>query len=613
MLKIISTNLPPLIPIMKKLVYDTDLGIPYTSYLNRKIVDAAKAILGLNELNRLYAAINKHKGVEFASALLKELGSEVRISDDSLDNIPAEGPFIVISNHPHGALDGIAFIDTIIKKRPDTKFMGNFLLSRIEELAHFFMPVDPFDSKSGRNISGVRTALKHLSGGSGMILFPAGEVSTYQRGFGKIEDRQWPESIMKFIRKAAVPIIPAYIHGGNGTAFHLVGKIHPLLRTARLPLELVNKRNRVVPIEIGSAVNINKMGPLSLKEFTDFLRANVYFLRERVVDQGRKRAVRVVENSTETVASTIAEPKNLKEVKAEVDSIRDQWSLGVTGIYEIFCVPSDKIPNLMHEIARLREITFRDVGEGTNSTLDMDKYDKFYEQLFVWDNSTQRLVGAYRVGFGDVIMQNLGIEGFYTYSLFEFTPKFMPVLKQTIELGRSFIVKEYQRKVQPLMLLWRGILLMLMKHPQYNYLMGPVSISGEYSVGAKWMMVQYIKEHCWNGEYFRYVVPRNGLSMLGKCKVDEDLLRGVYHIDMLDKLVRDVDEEHMPVPILIKKYIGLNGRVLSFNVDPAFNNTLDALLLVDINKIPTDSLEMLGKELNKPEVMKRFKKDNTKS
>jgi len=589
----------------KKLIDNSDLGIPYTTAFNKAIVNAAKFLLGINKLNDLYGSACRCEGIDFASAVLENLGAKPVLSEDSMQNIPENGAFVLIANHPHGALDGLLFMATVLKKRPDALFLGNFLLSRIEPLKKYFIEVNPFDAKSSRNISGVRRAMAHVEKGSPLIIFPAGEVSTYQRGLSKLQDKQWSRSMMRLVRSVGVPVIPAFIDGGNSLKFHIVGKIHPVFRTMRLPLELLNKRDLAVQIEIGSALLPKRLTGLeSIEEYSDYLRTNVYCLRARVAG-GDKIAENIpaeVLQDSPTGNYSIGGD----EITSEIESLRANYHLFDSGSFEVFCAPSSRIPVLLKEIGRLRELTFREIGEGTNKEIDIDKFDDLYDHLFIWDKEQSRLAGAYRLGYGDQLLDNVGVEGFYTYSLFEFSPKFNDILRQTIELGRSFIVKDYQRKAQPLMCLWKGIFLVLMKKTQYHYLMGPVSISGEYSAASKWLTINFIKANYWDKSLATCVVPRNGVSTIGKTKVNKELLEGVKSPELLDKLICDIDPQKTAMPVLLRRYLSLNGKVLAFNVDPDFNSALDALFLVSLDNIPQQALDMLSKEMPAEEVYARF-------
>ena len=615
---------------MKKLVDNSDLGIPYTTVLNKAVVKLAQSMLGINKINRLYSEASGKEGIDFARAVLDQLGIVAETDAGRLGFIPEKGPFVLVSNHPHGALDGLLLMVLVARIRPDVKFLGNFLLTKIDTLNEFFLPVDPFDAKNGRNISGVRRAVEHLKAGRPLVVFPAGEVSTYRKGFSKIEDKPWSRSVSKLILRAGVPVIPAYIEGCNSLMFHLLGKIHPMLRTVRLPLELTNKKGRSVAVAFGSAVPAKLLKEIgSAESVSDFLRANVYCLRSVLTDTAAAtEELEAVRRATvsrlgfrkkrkagggKSVADELAEPVDPLLLGRELDALAGERMLTRVGNMCLFCAPTSVIPLTMKEIARLREVTFRAVGEGTQLETDSDEYDDLYEHLFVWDAEKQAIAGAYRIGFGDVLLDNRGFEGFYTYTLFEFSRRLNDVLRQSIELGRSFVVPGYQRRSQTLLLLWRGILHVLLRNPSYRYLMGPVSMSGGYAMAAKWLLIDYIKANHWNAELARYVVSRNGVGALGRPAVDEEMIRRIVSTDEIDKLIRDVEPSGQGMPVLMKKYLQLGGRVMGFNIDPLFNDALDAMLILDLCDVPKDKIDMVAREFAGENVYERFRSvGNTK-
>ncbi len=596
---------------LPKLVSKTDLGIPYTTPWNRALVRFAQSALGINRINALYgeSAEAGFTGREFAEDVLRNLGIKIEVAPARLQNIPATGPFIVVANHPHGALDGLALAAVVAKIRPDVKFLGNFLLSKIDPLKELFIPVDPFDPRNKRNIPGVRRALEHLESGAPLIVFPAGEVSTYQKGFTKLQDKPWSSSMMKMALRAGVPLVPLFIDGSNSLKFRIFGKAHPIFRTIRLPLELLGKRDSTVALSIGSPLSPKRQHEIgSVQKLSDFLRANVYCLRA-TLGELEDPFFEGVEDAASRPAATSLQQQNLKArevipaadrglITAELEAIKPRRMITEMGGLQLFFAPSGEIPVVMHEIARLREITFRAIGEGTLLEQDSDAYDRYYDQLFIWDTENHALVGAYRVGFGDRLMDERSFEGFYTYSLFEFSRGMSDVLRQSLELGRSFITAEYQRRSQALLLLWRGILDVLLRNPGYRYLIGPVSMSGSYMSTSKWLLVNYIRAHAWNTELARAVVPRHGISALGRQRLDPDLLANIDSPELLDKLIRDIENTAAGVPVLIKKYLQLGGRVAGFNVDPLFNDSLDAMLVLDLREVPKAKIDMVGREFS---------------
>lgn len=579
---------------MKKIFQDTDLGIPYTNRVNRFVVDSAKSLLGINRINTLYNAAYTDDGVSFAARAIRELAINCQVTKGGLDNIPASGPFIVIANHPHGALDGLLLADIVVRRRPDTKFLGNFLLEKVEPMRNMVLQVNPFDNKAGKNVSGIRAAQNHLKQGGGLIIFPAGEVSTYYNGFSICEDKEWSASIMKFIKGMQVEVLPIHISGSNSRKFHIIGKLHPMLRTVRLPLELLNKTNKKISVNIGTTISIKRQGQLNtIEQYRDYLRANVYYMMGSELEPKKKKSKKIAP----VAAPVAAPPKDLKTVIAEINALPKHCRLFAVGVYDVLYCDSQLIPNTFKEVCRLRELTFRMIGEGTNMAEDKDDYDSYYQHLIIWHNEQKCIVGAYRVGMGKDILAKRGIEGFYTNSLFEYSSKFADILGRSIELGRSFVVPEFQKQTKPLMLLWQGILMILLRNPEYQYLLGPVSVSSNYSTKAKRLIINYFKGHRWNAELAKMVIPRNGTKELGSVKVNTSLLKNIDDINLIDKLIIDLDYDKTPLPVLLRKYLQLGSTVLGFNIDPNFNDSLDVLTLLDVKLVPSSTLDLLSKQL----------------
>lgn len=295
------------------------------------------------------------------------------------------------------------------------------------------------------------------------------------------------------------------------------------------------------------------------------------------------------------------------ELGAELDRIAARCMLIRVGDMCLFCASADEIPLTMREIVRLREADSRKAGEEELRPAGGDAHDELYQHLFVWDAEHRTITGAYRIGFGDVLLDRRGFEGFYTYRSFEFSHHLHDVLRQSIELGRSFVVQEYQRRSQTLLLLWRGILQVLMRNASYRYLMGPVSMSGGYSMAAKWLLIDYIRANHWNAELAKYVVPRNGVRALGRPVVEASLIRGVRSDEEIDKLIRDVEPTGQGMPVLMKKYLQLGGRVMGFNVDPLLNDALDTMLILDLCDMPGDKVDLVAREFPGEKVYERFR------
>lgn len=564
------------------------------------------SILKITKINKEYEKISDLKDLEFLTSLLESLEIQYEVNPEELKRIPKEGPFIIVANHPYGGIDGVILLKILQEVRPDFKVMANFLLRRIEPIKELIIPVDPFEGQSqiAASMAGIKSALNHLKEGKPLGIFPAGEVSTYYNTESPgVADKQWNDSIIKFMKKAGVPIIPVYFKGTNSRLFHILGLIHPMLRTAKLPSELLNKKNKVVKLRMGLPIT-----PKEQEEFADIARFGRY-LRLKTYALGSSIEVKKFFNyklKPEPQPEEIIPAVSPELIQSEVESLMHNHLLFKSKNFCVLCAPSVEMPNIMTELGRLREITFRDVGEGTNRKIDVDEFDLYYNQLFIWDEDEKTIVGAYRVGKGNEILERYGKKGFYIESLFKIDDGFKPILGQSIELGRSFIIKDYQRKPLPLFLLWKGILYFLIKNPEFRYLIGPVSISSRFSNFSKGLIINFMKANYYDHEFARYITPRNTFRVPVSKDDTEVIFEKSNDLNKLDKFIQDIESDDFRMPVLLKKYIKLNGKIIGFNVDPKFNNALDGLLILDLFQVPIETVTSLSKEINDKSLLDRF-------
>ena len=578
--------------------------------LNKRIGGASAAkvlmtVLRINKINKLYDDLSHHKGMEFIDALIDRLKLEFEVSEEELAKLPKEGAFITVSNHPFGGIDGMLLVKIMSKYRPDIKVMSNFVLNKIEPVSEYMLPVNPFERRKGAasSLQGVKLALEQLQEGGVLGMFPAGEVSSYNEDNYGISDREWQYPAMKMIKKAGVPVVPVYFQGSNSRLFHILGLIHPTLRTVRLPAEVFNKKHKKIRIRIGNPVSVKEQDTFSdISTYGRYLRAKTYSLGSVLEVKKFFRPRLNLGSRVEEIAEAVAPGLIIDEI----EKIREDYSLFTSDQFDVFCTPSVEIPQIMNELGRLREITFRDVGEGTNRSMDIDEYDLYYNQLFVWDNQNKLIVGAYRVGKGKEILNRYGVKGFYLQSLFRMNRRFHPTLKQSLELGRSFIVKEYQRRPMPLFLLWKGILYFLLKHNEYRYLIGPVSISNNFSQFSRGLIMKYIREHNFDKKLSRYVRPRTRYNVPGFNIDEEVILANADDLTKFDRFIKEVEPNDYTMPILLKRYLKLNGKIIGFNLDPKFNDALDGLLVLDLYDVPMETIASLSKEINDDSILERF-------
>lgn len=555
-------------------------------------------IMKINQVNELFAAAQPKQGIEFIDAILEGCGIDIEFDERELRNIPKTGSFIAIANHPYGGIEGLVLLKMLLTVRPDAKLMANFLLKKIPNLSDFFIAVNPFENvEHSSSISGLKNTLELLNSGTPIGIFPAGEVSTFKVEQQQVTDKLWHPVVGKIIAKAKVPVIPIYFHGNNGLLFNLLSLIHPALRTAKLPSELFNKHGHTIKLRIGKPINVLEVPDYNnSSKLLNFLRARTYALGTGLEEEKKifnPRNLFKIKREPQDIVPEI----NSAILEKEVEPLRDNYKVWTEKNYEVFIVPTSVIPNVIREIGRLREITFREIGEGSNKAIDLDEYDIYYNHLFIWDFEAKLIVGAYRIGLGDEIFYSVGKKGFYVNELFKLKTQFTPILRKSLELGRSWIRKEYQTKPLPLFLLWKGILKFLIDNPRYRYLIGPVSISNSFSNFSKSLIVDYINRNHFDHELAQYVKPRKKFKV-DFASIDTDLLMaGEDSFKGLDNLISEVETRNMKVPVLLRQYIALNAKIISFNIDPKFADCLDGFLVLDLEQVPQDILDKLGKNL----------------
>ena len=572
------------------------------------IAETLFKIFKYNKLNKVYSDFHDKDPIFLVNSIIEELEINFDIPEDDLKNIPSEGSFITVSNHPYRGIDSIILFKIIYKKRKDFKIMANFLLQNIEPLKNLIIPLNKYEkAKNARSsYSGIKEAINHVREGHCIGIFPAGEDSGHVEVSKVILDKEWQVPSLKFIKNAGVPVVPLYFHGTNTPWVHLIGKINPILRSAKLPSEISGKKNRTIKIRIGTPITVKEQSEFKdTSQFGRYLRARVYSLgsvlevRKFFIKQSVKKKIH---------SDPLIDPVSPEVLSEEVNSIKGEYELFKTKNYSVLCAPTVAIPNLFNEIGRLREATFREVGEGTNKSTDIDEYDFYYYHLLIWDHDERKIVGAYRIGKGKEILALYGIKGFYINSLFRLKRKFTPVLSESIELGRSFITKDYQKKVIPLFLLWKGIMIFLLKHSEYRYLIGPVSISNDLSGFSKSLIVEFVKTYFFNEEMAKCIIPRKNFVINTDNVIDRKIFidNSERDINKIERIILDVEPGYR-LPLLLKKYMEINGKIIGFNIDPKFNNCLDGLMVLDLYDTPPDVIKGLSREMNDVSILERFK------
>ena len=567
------------------------------SVVQRPLVALTERMLGLSTLAHGYEQLpDGLSSLAFANATLNHLNVQPQIVSGDMHTIPQTGATVVVANHPFGGIEGVILVRMLQQIRPDVRIMANGLLQRIPAFSETFIGVNPYGHKRARkeNIKPLREALRWLKNDGLLVVFPAGDVSRLRPFEGKIKDGKWDATIARMVRRSGADVVPVYFSGRNSILFHTLGLFHPLLRSLLLARELGNKQNRRIAMHIGTPIANRKLSSLATDdEVARYLRLHTYLLNKensfaQVVDESV-----VGQGEGEVPVIEAVDPAQLH---AEVAALPAEQLLSESGDMQVFYARAEQVPWVMQEIGRLREITFRAVGEGSGKASDIDLYDSYYLHLFIWNKKAQEIVGAYRLGLADEIFGKYGKRGLYSHSLFRYSKRLLRAINPAIELGRSFVRIEYQRSFTPLLLLWKGIGQFVQRHPRYSVLFGPVSISNDYSSTSQQLLVDFLSANNSDPKLSRFIKPRSPYKGALKPIWRKAELAGMGSIDNVSELVALQENGEKGVPILIKQYLKLGGRMLGFNVDKEFNDCIDGLIMVDLLK--TD-LKVLQKYMSK--------------
>jgi putative hemolysin len=479
-----------------------------------------------------------------------------------LENIPAEGPVVLVANHPIGSLDGLALLKTIASARPDVKIVANRMLSSLKPLQDLFIGVNNMGASRARRHQ-VEAIQTHLNQGGALIVFPAGEVS--RLSLAGIRDRRWNNGFLRLAAMVEAPIVPIHVRGRNSIFFYFVSLLLKPLSTYMLVDEMFKQRGKRIQIRIGGRIPCSQSTKLSAQTF----RRHVY-----LIGQGKAGCL--------PGEAPIALPQNHATLKAAVEACEMIGTMSDgKRIYIHRFEAEGTISPILLELGRLREIAFRAVGEGSGRRLDLDKYDQDYFHLLLWEPTELEIVGAYRFTPTARLIEKKGLEGLYSHSLFNYGAEMDHVLERGVELGRSFVQPKYWGK-RGLDYLWHGIGAYLARYPEYRYLFGPVSISGTMPQKARDLLVSFYRSH------FSPQTPAATSRHPYSAPLADWLFSRDYQEDLV-YLKSALSEMGCSIPTLYKQYTELcepgGVQFMDFGVDPEFNGCVDGLVVVDISTI----------------------------
>ena len=549
-----------------------------------------EAFLGITELNETYDRLVKKTSGNFFKRAVEAIGAD-------LQKIPRENGLVVVSNHPLGGLDGIVLGAVLLSVRSDAKVILNGLLAYMKEIKDYAICVNPFGGKeaTAQNVASMKETIRHLKSGGCIGTFPSGTVSHIHVKDCCISDPEWNTNIAQIARRTKANILPVYFDGRNSWLFYLAGLIHPRLRTLLLIREMFYvARRKKVKMRVGGVISARKVAEFQNDdELTSWLRINSYVLggRNNKGEKQNSTQLRIIQRSIEKIFPMMQKemqdlilPIDENLIEKEIASLHESACMIKGDKISVYCAEAWQIPWTLLEIGRLREETFREVGEGTGKSVDTDEFDQYYLHMFMWDAENKKIAGAYRIGRTDKIMNSLGVQGLYASTLFKIKRELIDRISPALEMGRSFVASQYQKKRSTLAILWRGIGEYLNLNPHYRVLYGPVSISAQYNSISKDLMVQFLMERKTSEELAKFVKAKNPPKVSMKSVDIKALMEGAADIDHVSALVSEVEIDNKGIPTLLKHYLKLDGELLAFNVDNEFGSCIDGLIMVDLLK-----------------------------
>lgn len=539
------------------------------NFLKKSLFKIAKKIVHEDSINQFLSQNSHLKGFEFVDAVLDYFDFDYTISSNDLQNIPTSGKVVIIANHPLGGLDALCLLRLISTVRKDVKIVANDFLAGFEALNSLTIMIDNYKIKQAK--TDIKKIYDSLNKEEAVIIFPAGEVS---RATTKgIKDPSWNRGFLNFAQNTNAPILPIFLDAKNSKTFYTISIINKTFSTLLLSHEMFNKKSKRINIKIGRIIPNENIVPKGIdkKFLLNLYKKHLYSLKK-----GKK--------SFFETQSAIAHPVSRIDL---LNELKKSKLIGQTAdgkkIY-LYDYVEDSI--VLKELGRLREISFRKVGEGVNKKRDTDKYDIYYQHIILWDENELEIVGSYRIGNSDFIFKNIGVKGFYSNNLFKYNEDFMPYLQNSIELGRSFVQPKYWG-TRALDYLWFGIGAYLKNNPNIKYMFGPVSLSASFPNVAKDLIVFYYSHYFSNPlTLVEAKNPYHYSNNINEIKELFDLNDKAKDFKFLKSTLSNIG---LSIPTLYKQYseITVDGGIkfLDFNIDKNFGDCIDSFILVEVNKI----------------------------
>jgi putative hemolysin len=539
-------------------------------------------LLGIKKLNNLYleqkfSGLNKQ---EFSEKLLDALGVSILSGDKILKKIPKKGKCIVVCNHPYGMVEGVIIANLLTNYRNDTKVMANIALKVFKEINDYFIFANPLKPQAAINSTAIKQCYRHVEDDGLLVIFPAGRVSFYQSKQKIITDGHWNRLAVNIADKTQSPIFPLFISGTNSALFHRLGRVYYRFRLLMLAREMFKLKNHQITLSANNLISSKQLTPFSNSETkNNVLRIQCYLNDQQYFqpwphDDAKKSMSLVAEKTDSTL------------IKTELEKLPEKQHLLNFKHYAVYYGYQTQMPNCVKEIARLRELTFRDLDEGSGEPYDTDKFDATYMHLFIYDSSNNQITGAYRIGQTDRLQKQGGLEQLYLSQMFNFNDDFINQQQPCLEMGRSFIIASEQKSYHSLLLLWKGIGAYVSQNPRYRTFYGTVSLSKQYDPRSVAIMEKTM------------VKPSVGVTaktaFLGQLhpEVTQFIAQNTIKLEGLSTIISAIEKDGKDIPVLLKQYHKLGANFHCMGIDTNFNQTPGLLLSVHLPSAPEKLLKL---------------------
>ncbi len=537
-------------------------------------INIISGLLGWKRANKFYDQVKSYNIQQFIRAYKKKSRIKHIVPQDHIRRIPKNGSLLIIANHPTGIPDGILILDQVLKVRKDVKIIANQLTYKVDPLKPYTIPVDPYDKSESvrQNALQIRAIFDWLEAGHCVILFPSGDVANYNFKEKCLVEQFWHQTARKIILKHKGAVLPWAIQGKNSHLFYQLGKVHPSIKSALLPREGLKIRRKPMYSHIGFPVKIEGKESLlnDLEAKIKFMSLRGPVSTEKILDP---------QNAFQNPVATTQDPNLIFQEISKIQSV-----LAEKGCLMVLLTTKKESPNILNEVGRLREITFRSVGEGTGKERDLDHHDEHFDHLILWDKDNKTIAGSYRLGNG-VKLKEIKNYKSIIHEFYHENKGTNMILNESLVLGRAFITDLYQQKPFSLFLLWQGIYKYLEFNTEIKYILGQTSISNNFHPFSQKLIVNHLIKNHANLNLSKYFVAKNTFEN-GSIKMIQDYINTLSCKDFkrLDDMVQNIEMDGQRIPILFRRYIEQNAKVLGINIDPDFQNSIDVLMLTEVER-----------------------------